>query len=387
MDSFSSRGIWRRVHRWTAVALMALLVPMSLSGGLLVWREPLDAMLNPGRYATTGAELVLPAATYLANAQAAVANDLQVAAMQFPPEPDGPVTVTARSRTAGRRTVTIYLDPPSGQVLDVVDARTSFLGVVHRVHENLTIPEYSGRAVIGWAGTGMLLLSLTGLWLWRPRGALLSGLRWRRSSLTSANLHHLAGFWISLPLAVVSATGIYISFPQTARSVTSAMMATSPPGARRGSGEVARDLALTPDRALAIARAAAPSMVPAAIFLPTRGATPSDRRSHGSAEQASPSPAWRVDLRDAQSFAATTIVVDDRAGSAKRLPDPLAGDRVAQWVRWIHEGSHAGAAWRLAVFLCGILPTLLAATGLIIWLRSRAPRERSRRVPQLDAAE
>ena len=63
----------------------------------------------------------------------------------------------------------------------------------------------------------MLILSLTGIWLWWPRAAsFVPGLRWRRAPYTSTNLHHTLGFWISIPLAVVSLTGIYLSFPQTA---------------------------------------------------------------------------------------------------------------------------------------------------------------------------
>ena len=43
----------------------------------------------------------------------------------------------------------------------------------------------SGRAIVGWAGVGMLILSLTGIWLWWPRnGAFLPGLRWRRAPPT-----------------------------------------------------------------------------------------------------------------------------------------------------------------------------------------------------------
>jgi uncharacterized iron-regulated membrane protein len=187
-------------------------------------------------------------------------------------------------------------------VLDTVDARASFLGIVHRLHENPTIPEYSGRSIVGWAGTGMLFMSLTGLWLRWPRGRPLSGLRWRRSTATSANLHHLLGFWISLPLAIVSASGIYLSFPQTARGVMSSVMPMSPQGPRRGAGEMARDLALTPDRALAIARAAAQDLVPAAIALPT----------------AARAPSWRVDFHSAQGTQMVTVAVDDRVGVARR---------------------------------------------------------------------
>jgi uncharacterized iron-regulated membrane protein len=95
-------------------------------------------------------------------------------------------------------------------------------------------------------------------------------------------------------------------------------------------------------------------------------------------------------LRDARSAVATTIIIDDRAATVRRLPDRLAGDRLAQWVRWVHEGSHSGLAWRLSVFLCGVFPTLLAITGLTVWVRGRASRrigKRPQQVLQVDAAE
>ena len=86
------------------------------------------------------------------------------------------------------RIINVYLDPPTARVLDVVDFRPSLIGWLHRFHENLTIPEYSGRAIVGWVGVGMLLLSLTGIWLWWPRnGAFLPGLRWRRAAHATTN--------------------------------------------------------------------------------------------------------------------------------------------------------------------------------------------------------
>ena len=65
-----------------------------------------------------------------------------------------------------------------------------------------TVPEYSGRAVVGWVGVGMSILALTGIWLWWPRGtgSFVRGLRWARSPRFTFNLHHLLGFWISIPL-------------------------------------------------------------------------------------------------------------------------------------------------------------------------------------------
>jgi uncharacterized iron-regulated membrane protein len=400
------RGLWRTIHRWIGIALMLLLIPISLSGGLLVWHDELDAFVHPGRFATTGTALGQPVSTYFANAASALEGGLQPSVLRFPAAPGRPVTVMARGSAAPGsppRIVTVYLDPPTGRVLDVVDFRTSLVGFLHRFHENLTIPEYSGRQIVGWAGVGMLILSLTGIWLWWPRnGAFVPGLRWRRSPSTMMNLHHLVGFWISLPLAVVSATGIYLAFPQTARTAMSSVAAMTPPGARPGFGPVERHPTLTPERALAAAQAAVTDATPAAVFLPTRAG---EARAPAAASAPPPtpsaSPSWRIQMRKGDA-GDVTVLVEDRSGATRLLPDPLAGDRAAQWIRWIHEGSHAGSPWQIAVFLCGLAPSLLAITGLVMWWRARRRRERanggvlgaskdiaaaSKRVPQLDAAE
>ena len=75
----------------------------------------------------------------------------------------------------------------------------------------------------------MLVLSLTGIYLWWPRNAgFLRGLRWSRGPALSFNLHHLFGFWISIPLAVVSVTGIYLGFPQQGRELLSSVAPMTP---------------------------------------------------------------------------------------------------------------------------------------------------------------
>src|SRR5215813_10875308 len=107
------RGLPRVMHRWTAVGLLVLLIPISLSGALLVWHDALDATLYPERFATTRGATLLPAATYLANAAAAQPDAAQPVALRFPAGPDRPVAVTVRTGTPARL-VTVYLDPPNG---------------------------------------------------------------------------------------------------------------------------------------------------------------------------------------------------------------------------------------------------------------------------------
>jgi uncharacterized iron-regulated membrane protein len=385
------RAFWWVAHRWIGIALMLLLVPIGLSGGLLVFHDEIDALVHPSRYAVSG-EAVLPPTQLLAGAAAAADNDGQVSGMQvmgvrYPAEVGWPVTVMARQRPAAEgarpRLITLYLDPATGKVLDKVDFRASFFGFLHVFHENLTVPDFSGRQIVGWAGVGMLILSLTGIWLWWPRnGAFVPGLRWRRAPYTTTNLHHLFGFWISIPLAVVSLTGVYLSFPQTARSFMSSVAPMSQQQRPNFAGQIARQTALTADQALQLALASVPEAKPAALFVPVaagqgNGQGNGQRGGRGGAGSAAGEPApllWRVQLRTAEHNT-VTVNVDDRRGVAVRQPDPLAGDRAAQWMRWIHEGSRGGHLWQAVVFLTGVLPLVFAVTGTMMWLRGRRNRK------------
>ena len=238
----------------------------------------------------------------------------------------------------------------------------------------------------------MLILSLTGIWLWWPRRAsVLSGLRWRRAPHTSTNLHHSLGFWISIPLAIVSLTGIYLSFPQTARSLMSSIAPMQPQPPRAFAAAIVEKPHLTPDEALRLAQAVEPATRPATLFLPTepnrrpvaggrdvgKGAERSKEggkgRESAKGREAS-SPSWRVQLRNAADEL-IAVTVDDRSGGVRRLPDPLAGNRAAQWIRWIHDGSRGGPLWQFIVFLTGVFPAVFAFTGILMWLRGRRARK------------
>ena len=142
-------------------------------------------------------------------------------------------------------------------MLDTAEVAKSFTMVMHRLHGSLLIPDI-GRKVVGWLGWAMFVSSATGLWLWWPRhGGFLKGLRWRRGASTLFNLHHLVGFWVCLPLAVLSLTGVYISFPQTSHALFGAAAPGRAPPARAASPRRSRPR-LTVAEAVAVAQAEAP---------------------------------------------------------------------------------------------------------------------------------
>jgi uncharacterized iron-regulated membrane protein len=236
---------------------------------------------------------------------------------------------------------TLWLDPETGRILDKAAGNSGPLAIVHRLHGSLLVPG-AGRQIVGAIGIAMLLSSLTGLWLWWPmRGRWTRGLRWRRRGEINADLHHQAGFWIALPLAMLSFTGAWISFPQLLdrRPADAAQVRGAPPLPAP---------ALTVDAAVAAARGSAAGPA-AAVTWPTER-----------------SPAWSI------SFAGRPgeIRVDDSTGRAVKSAAPASGTLSATMRRW-HDGTGMGLAWRIVITLGGLAPALLAVTGIAMWVRSR----------------
>src|SRR5262245_14847651 len=89
------RTLWWAIHRWIALVLCALLVPIAISGALLVWHDELEVVLHPSRFAVTG-HVTTATTTYLVNAQAALPAGFTPMAARFPAEVSRPVTVLAR---------------------------------------------------------------------------------------------------------------------------------------------------------------------------------------------------------------------------------------------------------------------------------------------------
>lgn len=375
----SWRVAFRKVHLWLGIGVALLIVPISFTGLVLVFDDEFDAFLNPGLYATTGAAVARTADEYMLSATEAVGG--RAVMLRWPNAEGAPITVMVRlqpassadgrkpdgelaanrsgrpeERVGNRRPPSrlVYLDPPTAAVLGVKDFRNSLIGQIHFFHENLMVPEYSGRDIVGWTGVALLLLSSTGLVLWLPRNArLVRALAWRRGPTTSINLHHLAGFWISIPLGLMALTGIVLAFPPHASAVLNAFDTPRPPARRTGADPLMPHPALTAARALEIGEDASARETPRMLAAPSIT-----------------TKAWRLEV-EAPDGTRHSVSIDDATGQTTLEQPPRRGDAVGTWMRRVHEGRSHGPVWTALAALCGVLPTLLTITGVLMWLRKR----------------
>lgn len=363
------RKAWFQVHKWIGLILAVLIIPLSLSGSILVWDEWVSDVLHPERRVEQPAGQ--SAAFYAEAARKGLAPNETLATLTYP-EGNGPVVAAANRETpggarGGRPVRTqLYLDPTSGAVLDRAASDAGFVRTTHMLHGSLMVPGV-GRQIVGWLGVAMLISSISGLWLWWPvTGSFASGLRWRRSPATSGNLHHTFGFWIALPLFVLSLTGAWISFPAFFAKVSGDRAAPQGgPGGGRG-GFNAKPLektALTPDQALSAAQGQAAGTL-RSIGWPTRR-----------------EPAWTITYQ--RQGANAQVKVDDKTG-AVTPPEKPRPETLARLMRRIHDGTQTGPLWQTVIFIGGLIPAGLAVTGVLMWLnmrkrKAKAARNRSAR--------
>jgi uncharacterized iron-regulated membrane protein len=361
------RSAWFQIHKWFGIVLAILIIPISLTGSALVWHDWLDEQVNPQRYPAAGVA-ALPASDYAASAATLIQPGERIASIVFPDDKGSvQATLTKPAEGGGRpQRAWVFLNPKTAEPIERANSSEGLVRVLHGLHGSLLAPGV-GRQIIGWIGVAMLISALTGIWLWWPlKGRFSQGLRWKRRPDLNSNLHHMGGFWIALPLAALSLTGVWISFP----AVFSQFNGPQPagPGGPGGAGGPAMPLAQTglrPDAALAAAKKAAPGK---AVSL----AWPTDKKAD-----------WTVMVKG--QGAPTEVKVKDSDASASITPPKP--ETLARTMRRIHDGTGMPLVWQIIIFVGGILPAALSVTGILMWLRMRRRRQRHRRSAGLVEAE
>jgi uncharacterized iron-regulated membrane protein len=398
MRAFRRLLFW--VHLTAGVVAGAVVLIMSVTGGLLTYQRQLtwwaDTRGLDGA-APAGVSAPLPVDSLLAlsmtrNAGKAPTAVIWRRAVAMP--------IEIQYGRVGREFVNAY----TGDVLGTGNAgvRRAF-SLITEWHRWLAMSgdgRATGKRVTGAANLAFLLLVLTGAYLWFPRLTQWKGFRqrlWFRRGLSSKardfNWHAVIGVWSVVPLVVIVASGVVISYGWAGNLVY--RLAGETPPAPAGEAGV---------------RASVRASVGAAVPGATRRAAAAEPRGRGSARAGGDArdsemylgdvrtlagahvPSWRsVSLAWPKSGNAPLVYTIDRgsggephkrgtltvsrSGEVERW-QPFAsqtpGRRARSLLRFLHTGEALGIVGQTIAGLVSFGAALLVYTGLALSLRRTA---------------
>jgi uncharacterized iron-regulated membrane protein len=202
-------------------------------------------------------------------------------------------------------------------------------------------------------------LLISGAYLWWPSKRFGIGGSIRTAQFWF-DLHNSFGIMSLVFVLLLVATGLVISFETQTTPFLYRISHSQPP--RWPSVQVAPvpgQMPITPDRALAIARATVPEATPFLILVP-----------HGN-------QAYQIFLRypeDRTPGGRTRIIIDPYSGSilsaidSRRAP---AGYRLVNLNRALHTGDILGIASKIVLSLASLIMPFQLLTGLVMWVKRR----------------
>ena len=268
----------------------------------------------------------------------------------------------------------LYVNPDTGAILATGSARTTeFFHSMTNWHRYLAATrEYraTGRSVTGVSNFAFLILSITGLYIWWPKQLTRKGLKpivwFRRTSTGRArdfNWHNTIGFWCLIPIAIMTASGVVMSYPWANDLVY--RLSGSPVPVRGGGPRGPQREPAPPvipaglDRIWTLAEAQVPSWSLLTMRLPGRDGAP----VAFTITEGSNSNAFARFEPDAATARAA------RSCNGKPYANNTLGQKIRGWLRFAHTGELGGLAGQIIAGLGCLGGVFLVYTGLALACR------------------
>ena len=368
----SLRGFVLQVHLWLSLVLGVVILIVCSSGAALVYRHDIDRALHPALYQVTPGDVGWDAVWHAARSRYPNLEDILIR---------GPVDRRVYQVEIGDGLLprAMHIDPGSGRLLGEHEPSRTLAGRLFILHFNMFGGD-AGHAIVGLAGIVLVVIVVSGVWLWWPpfkRFAFGFRVRWRRPAFVlNYDLHRVAGI-VSLPLIfAVALTGACLVFYGVGSRVVHGLFLTTPAAAAAQQ--------TVPATTLPTDRLALPLSLDGAARL-AAGLLPGSRASsmYVSGPGGADVKVWLRSSGDIRPNVGSWHAWIDRttgAVTAAMLPanTSVAAHANETWIIAIHYGTYGGEIVRLVYFAGGLVPVVLFFTGVIHWwVRRRRPQRAS----------
>lgn len=405
------RQFWVSVHRYAGLSMTVFLVVAGLTGSVLVFREELDALINPELYQVSPpsqeAELLDPLAIRRQLLDTYPQLQINWITLQSRPDRALNIRVQPREQNTAPDFDEVFVDPYTGEVLGtrlwgrISDGRENLVPFLYKLHYQLALGQF-GTLLMGVIALIWTLDCFIGAYLTLPRRARASRarsfndklkhlwrrwkpawqVRWRSSSYKlNFDLHRAGGLWIWAMLFVLAWSSVAFNLGQVYRPAMG--LAFEFQDARRDFAGL-EQANTSPVLSYAEARAVALDYL------------------NGSGQHLTDTPVRQLDYtgmsyfpqygvyhyrfrsdRDVdEDWGRTRMYIDGDSGEVVALYLPTgatSGDTLTTWLLTLHMAGVWGLPFKIFVSVSGILLVMLSVTGIVIWQRKRSARLRSER--------
>jgi uncharacterized iron-regulated membrane protein len=388
----SIRPFWLKVHRWLGLALAAFIVVAGITGSALAFHDDLDAWLNPHLFRVEPrgerlsplqlrerAEQLVPQASVNSAPLAGGPED----AVEFHlGKKTDPATGEPYPLTANQ----LYLDPYTGEELGrrMGNAlgldREHFMNTVFRLHRYLFMGD-AGSIILSVVAITWVVSTVVGFYLTLPPAGRRTFKGWKPSWKVqwkaplpkfSFDLHRAGGLWLWILLFISALGAVRVTLGDV--GVLDKVLAVVAPPYDAGPAIEPHAKAIeTPtlswEEALTLGRR-----------LMTERAASEGIRVHG---EASLSLDREIGMyvysvsssEDAFASGETELYFSAVDGAVADLvhPNRAAGSAISSWLGALHRARIDSVAYKWLVTFTGLVATMLAITGFIVWNKRRRP--------------
>jgi len=191
----SYRAVWRW-HFYAGLFCIPFVLWLATTGSIYLFKPQIEAWLDrPYDHLAVEGARASPQA--IAGAALAAVPGSRLNAYELPPSPDAAVRVLVGRDAQLTR---VYVHPQTRAILSVVDEDARPMNLIQHLHGELLLGD-RGSMLVELAASWAIVMLLSGLFLWWPRGSGVAGVVYLRLGDGGRrfwrDLHAVTGFWVS----------------------------------------------------------------------------------------------------------------------------------------------------------------------------------------------